>query len=88
MCLESDDPQLETNAGPVALQDVGERSNWMAANAKQGSYVVTTLVGFTAFPAGLAGGGGLGIVIAIVGIGLLVFSAVGFYRIKNLPSTN
>jgi hypothetical protein len=60
----------------------------MAANAKQGTYVVTTLAGFTAFPAGLAGGGGLGVVVAIIGIGLLVFSAVGFYRIKSLPSTN
>jgi hypothetical protein len=60
----------------------------MASHAKQGSYVVTTLVGFTAFPAGLMEGGGLGILIAIVGAGLLVFSVVGFFRIKSLPSTD
>jgi hypothetical protein len=56
----------------------------MAANAQQGKYLGTTLVGFTAFPAGLYIGGGLGGVIAIVGLVLLVVSCVGFYRIKQM----
>lgn len=56
----------------------------MAANAKQGTYLLTTLVGFTTFPAGLVEGGGLGIVVAVVGLALLAYSAVGFYRIKGL----
>jgi len=55
----------------------------MAANSKQGSYLGTMLVGFTAFPAGLYVGGGMGIVVAIAGLLLLVISAVGFYRIKE-----
>lgn len=54
----------------------------MAANAKQGTYLGTTLIGFTAFVAGMHGGGGVGIVAAVVGAGLLLFSAAGFYRIK------
>ena len=56
----------------------------MAANSKQGTYLATTLTGFTAFAAGLYGGGGLGIVIAIVGAGLLLLSAAGFYKIKTI----
>ena len=56
----------------------------MAANAKQGTYLATTLVGFTAFPAGLVEGGGLGIVVAVVGLALLAYSAAGFYRIKSI----
>ena len=44
----------------------------MGANAKQGMYLGTTLVGFTSFVAGLHSGGGLGIVFAIVGAGLAV----------------
>lgn len=56
----------------------------MAANAQQGKYLGTTLMGFTALPAGLYMGGGLGGIIAIVGLVLLVVSCVGFYRIKQL----
>ena len=56
----------------------------MAANAKQGTYLMTTLVGFTAFPAGLVEGGGLGIGIAGIGLALLAYSAAGFYRIKGI----
>jgi hypothetical protein len=56
----------------------------MASNAKQGLYLGTTLIGFTAFPAGLVEGGGLGKVIAVVGLALLAFSIAGFYRIKGL----
>jgi hypothetical protein len=56
----------------------------MAANAKQGTYLMTFLVGFTAFPAGLVEGGGLGIVVAVVGLALLAYSAAGFIKIKSI----
>jgi hypothetical protein len=59
------------------------RSNAMGANAKQGTYLGTTLTGFTALAAGLYIGGGLGIVVAIVGAALLLVSAAGFYKIKT-----
>ena len=55
----------------------------MAANAKQGTYLGTTLTGFTSFVAGLYTGGGIGIVVAIVGAVLLVVSAAGFHKIKT-----
>ncbi|HEY2234832.1 MAG TPA: hypothetical protein VGK01_15280 [Candidatus Angelobacter sp.] len=55
----------------------------MAANRQQGIYLGTTLAGFTALPAGLVTGGGIGILVAVVGVGLLVYSAVGLYRIKS-----
>lgn len=60
----------------------------MAATPQQGTYLGTALVGFTAFPAGLVAGGGWGVLIAVVGLGLLLYSAVGLYRIKGLESTN
>lgn len=60
----------------------------MAANRQQGTYMTTTLIGFTAFPAGLVSGGGLGVVVAIAGVALLVYSAVGFLRIKHLESAS
>ena len=56
----------------------------MAANSRQGKYLGTTLVGFTAFPAGLYMGGGLGGIVTIAGLVLLVISAIGFYRIKQM----
>ena len=55
----------------------------MAAIRQQGTYLGTTLTGFTAFVAGLYGGGGKGILVAIVGAGLLMYSALGFYRTKK-----
>jgi hypothetical protein len=58
----------------------------MAANAKQGTCLATTLAGFTALTAGLYSGGGTGVLIAIVGAGLLAYSAFGFYRIKDLST--
>jgi hypothetical protein len=58
----------------------------MAANRQQGTYLATTLVGFTAFPAGVVAGGGLGTLVAIGGVALLAFSAFGFYRIKSAGS--
>jgi hypothetical protein len=54
----------------------------MPATADQGKYLGTTLVGFTALPAGLYMGGGTGIVVAIIGAGLLLLSAAGFRKIK------
>jgi hypothetical protein len=56
----------------------------MAANRQQGTYLATTLTGFTAFVAGLYGGGGAGILFAVVGAGLLVYSAAGLYRAKSM----
>jgi len=56
----------------------------MAAVRQQGTYLGTTLTGFTAFVGGLYGGGGSGIFIAIVGAALLMYSAVGFYRTKSV----
>lgn len=54
----------------------------MAATRQQGTYLGTTLIGFTAFTAGLYNGGGLGMLVAVLGAGLLLYSAFGFYRIK------
>jgi hypothetical protein len=56
----------------------------MAANRQQGTYLGTTLAGFTAFVGGLYGGGGFGVVVAIAGAGLLLYSAVGLYKTKSL----
>jgi hypothetical protein len=58
----------------------------MAATPQQGMYLGTTLVGMTAFPAGLITGGGWGAMIAVVGLGLLLYSAAGLYRIKGFES--
>lgn len=54
----------------------------MGANTKQGTFLGTTLVGFTAMVGGLYSGGGLGIVFAIAGAALLLVSAAGFYKTK------
>lgn len=56
----------------------------MAAVRQQGTYLGTTLAGFTAFVAGLYHGGGLGTLFAVVGAGLLLYSAAGFYRTKQV----
>ena len=56
----------------------------MAANRQQGTYLGTTLTGFTAFVGGLYGGGGTGILIAVVGGALMLYSAVGLYRAKRI----
>jgi hypothetical protein len=69
---------------PKRFKKLDTRSKRMAANAKQGTYLGTTLTGFTAFVGGLYTGGGIGIVVAIVGAGLLLVSAGGFYKIKTV----
>ena len=56
----------------------------MAANAQQGTYLGTTLTGFTALTGGLVAGGAIGIVVALVGLILLIVSAAGFHKIKDL----
>ena len=56
----------------------------MAATHQQGTYIGTTLTGFTAFVAGLYGGGGVGILIATAGAALLVYSGFGLYRCKSI----
>lgn len=63
----------------------------MAANRQQGSYLAEFILGFTGLPAGLVLLGSshsIGVVIAIAGLGLLVHSAIGFYRIKKLEFSN
>jgi hypothetical protein len=56
----------------------------MAANSQQGTYLATTLTGFTALAAGLVSQGAVGIVVALAGLLLLLISAAGFYKIKSL----
>ncbi len=56
----------------------------MAANSQQGTYLATTLTGFTALAGGLAAKGTLGILVALVGLILLIVSAAGFHKIKDL----
>ena len=56
----------------------------MAANSQQGTYLGMTLVGFTAFAAGLVAKGGIGILVALVGLLMLIAAAAGFYKVKNL----
>ena len=55
----------------------------MAAVRQEGTYLGSTLSGFTAFAAGLYNGGGMGTLLALVGAALLVFAAAGFYRLKG-----
>lgn len=62
----------------------------MAAIPQQGTYLGTTLVGFTSFSAGLVmrdGHSTLGGSIALVGLAVLVYSGISFYRIKKLALT-
>ena len=56
----------------------------MAANSQQGTYLFTTLAGFTALSGGLVAGGGAGTLAALAGLGLLVVSVAGFHKIKGL----
>jgi hypothetical protein len=56
----------------------------MAANRQQGTYLGTSLTGFTAFVGGLYGGGGWGMLVAVVGAALLLYSGFGLYRAKSI----
>ncbi len=55
----------------------------MASVRQQGTYLGSTLAGFTAFVAGLYNGGGVGKLVTLVGAALLAFAAAGFYRLKS-----
>ncbi len=58
----------------------------MAATSQQGTYVGTTLAGFTALVAGLvttSSHSGLGWLIAFTGLALLGVSTAGFLRCKH-----
>lgn len=58
----------------------------MAASSKQGTYLGTTLTGFTALVAGLvttSTHSGLGWLVAVSGFGLLAFSTAGFFRLRQ-----
>jgi hypothetical protein len=58
----------------------------MAANAAQGTYLGTTLTGFTAAVAGLvtiSSHAALGWLVTVGGLGLLVISTAGFVRLKH-----
>jgi hypothetical protein len=62
----------------------------MAAIPQQGTYLGTTLAGFTSLVAGLVvrdGHSALGLSVAFIGLAVLVYSGIGFYRIKNLGFT-
>ena len=56
----------------------------MAANSQQGTYLATTLTGFTALTGGLVAKGSVGILVALAGLVLLIISAAGFYKTKSL----
>ena len=56
----------------------------MAANSQQGAYLATALTGFTAYVAGRVVQGGIGMVVALVGLVLVIVSAAGFHKIKDL----
>jgi hypothetical protein len=58
----------------------------MAAIPQQGTYLGTTLAGFTTLTVGLVlreAHSVMGVLGALVGLGLLVYSGIGLYRIKN-----
>jgi hypothetical protein len=55
----------------------------MAATRQQGTYLGTTLTGFTAFAGGLYAGG-VWMLLTAVGAALLLYSGFGFYRIKSV----
>jgi hypothetical protein len=56
----------------------------MAANSQQGTYLATMLTGFTAMVGGLVAKGAIGLLIALVGLLMLIASAAGFHKIKDL----
>ncbi|HVP44176.1 MAG TPA: hypothetical protein VMS96_12145 [Terriglobales bacterium] len=63
----------------------------MAANRQQGTYLGVFLLGFTLLPAGLVvrpNHPGIGIAVAVVGLGLIIQAFLGTHRIKHLEFTN
>ena len=55
----------------------------MAATRQQGTYLGTTLTGFTALVGGLYNGGAW-LLASAVGAALLLYSGFGFYRAKGV----
>jgi hypothetical protein len=63
----------------------------MAANRQQASYLSSFLIGFTLLPAGLVTRPthpGIGIVVAVIGVGMLIQAFAGTHRIKRLEFTD
>ena len=63
----------------------------MAANRKQASSLILFLIGFTMLPAGLVTGSshpGMGIIVAMIGLGLIIQAFAGAHRIKRLEFTD
>lgn len=61
----------------------------MAANPQQGTFVATSVAGFTSLVAGLvftATHTAIGWIVAVVGLALLTMSAAGLYRLKQLEA--
>lgn len=61
----------------------------MAANSQQGTYLGTTIAGFTALVAGLVTApahSGIGWLVAIVGFALLGISSAGFLKLKQMEA--
>ena len=55
----------------------------MAANRQQGTYLGTTLLGFTALVGGVYSGGAW-LLMSAAGAALLLYSGYGFYRAKSI----
>jgi hypothetical protein len=63
----------------------------MAANQKQASSLILFLIGFTMLPAGLvtrSSHPGMGIIVAVIGLGLIIQAFAGAHRIKRLEFTD
>jgi hypothetical protein len=63
----------------------------MAANQKQASSLILFLIGFTMLPAGLLARSshpGMGIIVAVIGLGLIIQALAGARRIKRLEFTD
>lgn len=63
----------------------------MAANQKQASSLILFLIGFTLVLAGLAtrpSHPGMGIIVAVIGLGLIIQAFAGAHRIKRLEFTD
>lgn len=61
----------------------------MAANSQQGTYIGSTLTGFTAVVAGIVivpTHTALGWVMTLAGVALLGFSTAGFMKLKHLEA--
>jgi hypothetical protein len=63
----------------------------MAANQKQASSLILFLTGFTLVPAGLVtrlSHPGMGLVVALIGLGLIILAFAGAHHIKRLEFTD